>query len=72
METLSAELKICVCCGQPLDLFVQPLHPKSIRQPSTYGTCRNANCDRLNITREVNDLHTLTVDQILSFRQSTE
>lgn len=72
MENLPNELKICVCCGQPLDLFVQPLHPKSTRQPSVYGTCRTPNCIRENITREVNDLYTLTVDQILSFHQTTK
>jgi hypothetical protein len=57
----------CPHCKQALDTFVQPLHPKSTRQPSTYGTCRTVGCPRINITRELGELLAFTDAQVAEF-----
>lgn len=57
----------CPHCQQPLDTFVQALHPKSTRQPQTYATCWTVGCPRNGITREINDLLTLTEEVVASF-----
>lgn len=61
-------LHTCPHCQQPLDTYVQELHPKSTRQPSTYGTCWTVDCPREGITREISDLLSLTVEQVAEFR----
>lgn len=60
-------LTLCRCCGKRLDVYTQALHPKSTRQPSQYATCRTVGCERINITREINELYALSQDVIDSF-----
>lgn len=57
----------CPHCHQLLDTYVQALHPKSTRQPSTIATCWTAGCPRNGITREINDLLSLTDEVVASF-----
>lgn len=40
----------CPDCGQPLDYYVQQLHPKSERTPAWIGTCRTPECLLVNVT----------------------
>lgn len=70
MNRLQAEYALlkCKCCGKRLDSYIQSLHPKSTRAASTYATCRTPGCDRWGITREINELATLTVGQIAEFK----
>lgn len=70
MNRLQAEYALlkCKCCGKRLDSYAQSLHPRSTRAASTYATCRTPGCDRINITREINELATLTVAQIAEFK----
>ncbi len=57
----------CPHCQQQLAMFTQELHPKSTRQPNTYGTCWTVGCPRNGITREINDLLSLTDAEVASF-----
>jgi hypothetical protein len=71
METLKAQLALtrCRCCGRPLNIYTQPgLHAAS--PTYQYGTCFNENCERYTITREVNDLYSLTDAQMAQFKQA--
>jgi len=72
MKALQAKLALthCRCCGRKLDIYVQELHPKSTRTPSTIGTCRNETCARFTITREISDLYNLTNEQMAQFKQA--
>lgn len=71
MNRLQAELDLtrCKCCKRPLNTYVQPgLRPTS--PTYVYGTCFNEACPRFTITREVNDLASLTEADIAQFHQA--
>lgn len=59
----AVDLTICQCCRQPLDTFQQ--------FTSVQGTCRTHGCDRINITRELDDLAGLTEADIERFLEAS-
>ena len=40
----------CPDCGNPLEYYLQQLHPRSTRTPSWIGTCRTPGCALNSVT----------------------
>lgn len=40
----------CPDCKQPLDYYLQALHPRSTRTPSWIGTCKTPGCTLHDVT----------------------
>lgn len=52
MSSTPNNIVTCNCpdCKQPLDYYLQSLHPKSTRIPSWIGTCRTVDCTLHHVT----------------------
>jgi hypothetical protein len=63
IESPAPELTICQCCHQPLRWYQQCSH--------FYGECTDRTCRRFAITRELNELATISEELVDSFNRAS-
>jgi hypothetical protein len=62
-QSPAPELTTCQCCHQPLRWYKQMSH--------FYGECTDRTCRRFAITRELNELATISEELVDSFLRAT-
>jgi hypothetical protein len=58
----------CPDCGEPLDYYLQELHPLSTRTPNWIGTCKTVGCTLEGTTLSDEGWQTVNLDEYRAMR----